>query len=172
MKRQGAKFVGGGTVTCLFLLFVLGLSGQATADSSKSAFCADMTQVAQADAAVIQHPTQQHVHRLALDLKTAATAVPPATVVANRSQLSRLIATNVLGINTPAIAAQEAHYSEMWAEDTAAMFGYAATAVSSSERTKLAPIVHYVEHACPSSGEALKGLETSRHEHPTSSPSS
>jgi hypothetical protein len=164
---------GGGTLTCLFLLVGLGFTGQAGAESSKSAFCADMTQVAQADAAVIQHPTTEpDVHRLALDLKTAAAAVPPTTVVANRSQLSRLIATNVLGVNTSAIAAQEAQYGEMWAHNTAAMFGYAATAVSSSERTKLAPIAHYVEHACPSSGEALKGLEMSRHEHPTSRPSS
>lgn len=36
-----------------------------------------------------------------------------------------LIATNILGQNTPAIAATEAQYAEMWAHDAAAMYGYA-----------------------------------------------
>jgi len=35
------------------------------------------------------------------------------------------IATNILGQNTPAIAATEAQYMEMWAQDAAAMYGYA-----------------------------------------------
>ena len=37
-------------------------------------------------------------------------------IAANRSLLMTLIATNILGQNTPAIAATEAHYMEMWAE--------------------------------------------------------
>jgi PPE-repeat protein len=36
-----------------------------------------------------------------------------------------LIATNFFGQNTLAIAATEAHYMEMWAQDAAAMSGYA-----------------------------------------------
>ncbi len=36
-----------------------------------------------------------------------------------------LVATNFLGKNTPAIAATEAHYGEMWAQDAAAMYAYA-----------------------------------------------
>src|ERR1700685_4493962 len=46
-----------------------------------------------------------------------AMTVPPAVVATNRAQLMTLIATNVLGQNTPAIAANEAHYGEMWAQD-------------------------------------------------------
>jgi PPE-repeat protein len=48
--------------------------------------------------------------------------VPPAMIAANRAQLMSLIATNILGQNTPAIAATEAHYGEMWAQDVTAMF--------------------------------------------------
>lgn len=52
--------------------------------------------------------------------------VPPLVIAANRSQLAALIATNLLGQNGPAIAATEAHYAQMWAQDAAAMYGYAA----------------------------------------------
>src|ERR1700684_4386374 len=54
-----------------------------------------------------------------------AMTVPPVQVAANRAQLMTLIATNVVGQNTPAIAANEAPYGEMWAQDAAAMYGYA-----------------------------------------------
>jgi PPE-repeat protein len=47
--------------------------------------------------------------------------------------LATLIATNFLGINTPAIMATEAQYMEMWAQDAATMYGYsAASAVASA----------------------------------------
>lgn len=64
-----------------------------------------------------------------------AETVPPPVVTANRTQLATLVATNVLGQNTPAIAATEAEYGEMWARDTAAMFGYAATTGSATRLT-------------------------------------
>src|SRR5262249_32977235 len=47
-----------------------------------------------------------------------------------------LVATNVFGQNTAAIAATEAQYGEMWAQDAAAMNGYAST---SSAATQLTP---------------------------------
>ncbi|EUA42695.1 PPE family protein [Mycobacterium xenopi 4042] len=46
-------------------------------------------------------------------------------IAANRALLMMLIATNFFGQNTPAIMATEAHYMEMWAQDAAAMYGYA-----------------------------------------------
>jgi PPE-repeat protein len=55
-----------------------------------------------------------------------AMTVPPPVIAANRAQLAALVATNVLGQNTPAIMATEAHYVEMWAQDAVAMYGYAA----------------------------------------------
>jgi PPE-repeat protein len=60
--------------------------------------------------------------------------VPPPVIAANRAQLASLVATNVLGQNAPAIAATEAHYGQMWAQDAAAMYGYAA---QSSAATKV-----------------------------------
>ncbi|CAM4269269.1 putative PPE family protein PPE29 [Mycobacterium basiliense] len=59
-----------------------------------------------------------------------AATVPPAEVAANRAQLAMLVATNVLGQNTPAIAATEAQYGEMWAQDALAMYGYAASSAA------------------------------------------
>jgi PPE-repeat protein len=53
--------------------------------------------------------------------------VPPPVIAANRALLMTLIATNFFGQNTPAIAATEAQYIEMWAQDAAAMYGYAAS---------------------------------------------
>ena len=43
-----------------------------------------------------------------------------------------LVATNVIGQNTAAIAANEAMYGEMWAQDAAAMYGYAGTSAAAS----------------------------------------
>lgn len=56
-----------------------------------------------------------------------AATVPPALITANRAQLATLAATNVFGQNAMAIAATEADYAEMWAQDVAAMYGYAAS---------------------------------------------
>jgi PPE-repeat protein len=54
-----------------------------------------------------------------------AMTVPPPVIAANRALLTALIATNFFGQNSPAIAATEAQYGEMWAQDVAAMYGYA-----------------------------------------------
>jgi PPE-repeat protein len=64
-----------------------------------------------------------------------AATVPPPVIEANRALLMMLIATNILGQNTPAIAATEAHYMEMWAQDTGAMYSYAGSASSASVLT-------------------------------------
>jgi PPE-repeat protein len=64
--------------------------------------------------------------------------VPPALVFANRAQLVALIATNFFGQNTPAIAANEAQYAEMWVQDATAMNTYA---VASTQTTALPQMV-------------------------------
>ncbi|MBV8290804.1 MAG: PPE family protein, partial [Mycobacterium sp.] len=64
--------------------------------------------------------------------------VPPAVIAANRAQLASLVATNILGQNTPAIAATEALYAEMWAQDAAAMYGYAGSSATASQLTPFA----------------------------------
>src|ERR1700758_4767576 len=64
-----------------------------------------------------------------------AMTVPPALIAANRAQQSNLVSTNLLGQNTAAIAATEAQYGEMWAQDAAAMNGYATASRAASELT-------------------------------------
>ncbi len=64
-----------------------------------------------------------------------AMTVPPPVVTANRAQLMALIATNVFGQNTAAIMATEAQYAEMWAQDAAAMYGYAAGSAAATTLT-------------------------------------
>ena len=61
--------------------------------------------------------------------------VPPPEIAANRALLLALVATNFFGQNTPAIMATEALYVEMWAQDAAAMDGYAGAASAASALT-------------------------------------
>src|SRR6516162_1152581 len=58
--------------------------------------------------------------------------VPPTVIAANRALLAALVATNFLGQNTPAIAATEAHYMEMWFQDGLTMDTYAATSTQAT----------------------------------------
>ena len=73
--------------------------------------------------------------------------IPPAVVAANRAQLAVLVATNILGQNTPAIAANEALYGEFWAQDAAAMYGYSAAASAAS--SALTPLTDPTENTNP-----------------------
>jgi len=58
---------------------------------------------------------------------THFTVVHPSVVIANRTRLAFLPATNFFGINLSAIAETEAEYQAMWANNPAAMYRYAAT---------------------------------------------
>jgi PPE-repeat protein len=64
-----------------------------------------------------------------------AATVPPTIVATNRALLAVLVATNILGQNTAAIAATEAQYVEMWAQDAAAMYAYAGSSSTASQLT-------------------------------------
>jgi hypothetical protein len=77
-----------------------------------------------------------------------AMTVPPPEIAANRSLLAVLVATNFLGINTPAIAATEALYAEMWTQDAVAMYGYAG---SSAAATTLTPFTAPQQNTDPAS---------------------
>lgn len=84
--------------------------------------------------------TSAQVKAVAIAYQTAFSAtVPPPAVAANRSQLMALIATDVFGINSQAIAATEAQYAEMWAQDAAAMYGYAASSAAATALTPFNP---------------------------------
>jgi PPE-repeat protein len=84
-----------------------------------------------------QTATQARAAAAAYETAFAMT-VPPAVIAANRSLLMALIATNVLGQNTAAIAATEVQYAEMWAQDATAMYGYAGSAATASTLTPFA----------------------------------
>ena len=93
------------------------------------------TTAAQAEQAAAQAKAAASAYEAAF-----AMTVHPAVVAANRSQTLALIATNILGQNTAAIAASEAQYAEMWAQDSAAMQGYASlSATVSSFRSFTSP---------------------------------
>ncbi|OBB89653.1 PPE family protein [Mycobacterium sp. 852002-40037_SCH5390672] len=82
-----------------------------------------------------------------------AMTVPPPLIAANRAQLAALVATNVLGQNTAAIAATEAQYGEMWAQDAAAMYGYAA---ASAAAARLSPLTS----PAPTNSPGGSGVQT------------
>src|SRR6201992_1816939 len=88
------------------------------------------TSAAQAE----QTATQARAAAAAYEAGVAVT-VAPAVIAANRSLLMTLIATNVLGQNTAAIAATEVAYAEMWAQDATALHGYAGSAGAASTLT-------------------------------------
>jgi PPE-repeat protein len=62
----------------------------------------------------------------------SASVIPTAQVFANRTRLAQLLATNGFGRNLPAIAATEADYQVMWANNAAAMTRYQAAATQAT----------------------------------------
>src|SRR5271155_2360390 len=86
------------------------------------------TTAEQAELAAIQAQAAASAYEAAF-----AMTVPPPVIAANRAQLASLVATNIFGHNTPAIAATEAQYGEMWAQDAAAMYGYADSSASAGK---------------------------------------
>ncbi len=68
-----------------------------------------------------------------------AMTVPPPEIAANRALLAALVATNFFGQNTPAIAATEAQYAAMWAQDAVAMYTYAGSSAAATALTPLTP---------------------------------
>ncbi|MGH3552940.1 MAG: PPE family protein, partial [Mycobacterium sp.] len=92
-----------------------------------------ITTAAQAE----QTATQAQAAAAAYENAFAATVAPPL-IAANRTQLAQLVSTNVLGQNTPAIAQLEAQYGQMWAQDAAAMYGYAGQSATAAKVTPFA----------------------------------
>src|SRR5580692_202447 len=70
-----------------------------------------------------QTATQAKAAAAAYEAAFAMTVPPP------------LIAANIFGQNTMAIAATETDYAEMWARDAAAMYGYAGSSATASTLT-------------------------------------
>ncbi|OBH05097.1 hypothetical protein A5696_02810 [Mycobacterium sp. E2699] len=102
-------------------------------------------------AAADQAAAQASASAAAYEAAFAAT-VPPPAIAANRAQLAALVATNFLGINTPAIMATEALYAEMWVQDAITMYTYQAAATAASVLQPLTP-------ATPTTNPAAAGLQ-------------
>ncbi len=92
------------------------------------------TTAAQAEQAATQAKAAAAAYETAF-----AMTVPPPVVAANRSLLMTLVATNIFGQNTPAIAATETEYAEMWGQDAAAMYGYAGSSAAATALTPFTP---------------------------------
>ena len=90
-------------------------------------------------AALEQASTQATASAAAYEAAFAGT-VPPAAIAANRAQLATLVATNFLGINTPAITATEAQYAAYWVQDTVTYAAYQAASAASSVLTPVTPL--------------------------------
>src|ERR1700757_4587169 len=78
--------------------------------------------------------------------------ISPPVIAANRAQLAALVATNFLGINTPAIMATEAEYAEFWVQDAVTMYIYQAASTAAAVLQPLAP-------ASPSTNPAAAGIQ-------------
>lgn len=84
--------------------------------------------------------TAQQAQQVAASARSAAAAynsasasvVPTAQVLANRTKLAQLLATNGFGRNLPAIAQTEAEYQSMWANNSAAMSRYQSASAQAS----------------------------------------
>jgi PPE-repeat protein len=116
---------------------VSGLTGQWFGPSSMAMAAAAGPYVAwlQATAAQAAQTSAQAYTAAGAYEAAFAMTVPPPAIAANRAQLMALIATNFFGQNTAAIAATEAQYLAMWAQDAAAMYGYAAASSTASTLT-------------------------------------
>ena len=64
-----------------------------------------------------------------------AATVPPLVVAANRTLVANLVTSNIFGQNTGAIAATDAQYGEMWAQDASAMTSYTTASRAASQMT-------------------------------------
>jgi PPE-repeat protein len=103
------------------------VSGDWTGPSSEAAAAAAAPYVSWLSTTAAQaEQTAGQARAAASAYETAlAAAVPPAEVLANRAQLLSLLQSNILGQNNAAIAAAEAEYAQFWAQDVAAITGYA-----------------------------------------------
>jgi PPE-repeat protein len=109
--------------------------------------------------------TSQQAQQVAASAQAAANAynsasaavVPTAQVLANRTRLAQLLATNGFGRNLPAIAATEADYQRMWANNAAAMTRYQA---ASTQATNLPQFTSPASTTDPSAQATQTGAQS------------
>ena len=103
-------------------------------------------------AAAAEHAATQATSSAAAYEAAFTGIIPPPAIAANRVQLAALVATNFLGINTPAIMATEAEYAEFWVQDAITMYVYQAASTA-------AAIVQPIAPASPSTNPGAAGLQ-------------
>jgi PPE-repeat protein len=103
------------------------VSGDWTGPSSEAAAAAAAPYVSWLSTTAGQaEQTASQARAAASSYETAlAATVPPAEIAANRTQLLSLLPANIFGQYNAAIAALEAEYAQYWAQDVAAITGYA-----------------------------------------------
>ncbi|MDT5139503.1 MAG: hypothetical protein QOD58_3765 [Mycobacterium sp.] len=87
--------------------------------------------------------------------------VPPPEIAANRALLGALLATNFLGQNTAAIAATEALYGEMWAQDASAMYSYSGASAQAAAVPDFTP--QSIASALSGLGQQINAAFTAAH---------
>jgi PPE-repeat protein len=123
-------------------------AGSAAAAASAQPIVSWLTTAA---AAAEQAATQATSSAAAYEAAFAGVISPPV-IAANRAQLAALVATNFLGINTPAIMATEAEYAEFWVQDAITMYLYQAASTAAAVLQPIAP-------ASPSTNPAAAGIQ-------------
>jgi PPE-repeat protein len=96
-----------------------------------------VTWMQQTAAQAEQAATQARAAAAAYEQAFAATVAPPL-IAANRAETAQAVAANVFGQYTPLIAQLEAQYGQMWAQDAAAMYGYAGQSAAATQVTPFA----------------------------------
>jgi len=111
------------------------LSGQSWFGPASQAMAAAATPYAdwlRTTAAAAEHTASRMMLAVSDFEQAFAATVPPPAIAANRAQLAGLVASNVLGQNSTAIAATEAEYHLMWLQDATVMYGYAARSAAAT----------------------------------------
>lgn len=106
---------------------------QGPSSSAASTAAAPFTEWLSSTAAQAEQTAAQARAAAAAYEAAFAASIPPPVIEANRTLLATLVATNFLGVNTPAIAATEAAYAEFWAQDAGAMYAYTGAANTASQ---------------------------------------
>jgi PPE-repeat protein len=135
------------------------ISGDWTGPSSEAAAAAAAPYVSWLGTTAGQAEQTASQARAAASAYEAALAatVPPAEIAANRTQLLSLLQANIFGQYNAAIAALEAEYAQFWAQDVAALTGYAGS--SQAATTGLGSFTE-APQTTNSSGQATQAAAT------------
>jgi PPE-repeat protein len=117
----------------------LGSTWQGPSSSQMASAASEYIAWLQQTAAAAQQAGTQATSSAAAYETASNTIVPLPVIEANRAQLAALVATNFLGVNTPAILATEAAYAAMWSTNSAVMYAYSAASTAAQTLVPMTP---------------------------------